>query len=275
MLGNRDINKMRFLHELSNASCSVASHPGTYWVRPNKPPQREEAEADASDRVVIAKWMLRHTMGCPETFELRKQELARAAGQSVSDEEVAGDFLRSVLPSGEMAQYLKHGELMVNVGDVLFAHGAVWSGALGAVPVLPSGDDLAVPTFNATEGPVVTWDRVPFDEAASESRNSPAAEWTMRLNAFARAQVKDFLKYGAQCVAGVGACPHPWAAAPWCSTGGYTGDAGAGLLQTGMGWAADRTRVNSVVYANNLDKKGAPSVVQTRIIRIYFNERFA
>jgi len=42
-----------------------------------------------------------------------------------------------------------------------------------------------------------------------------------------------------------------------------------------MGWAADRTRVNSVVYANNLDKKGAPSVVQTRIIRIYFNERFA
>ena len=267
ILGNRDINKMRFLHELSNESCSVDSHPGTYWVGLKKPPVRDVNDSDASDRAVIAKWMLQNTMGCPKTFELRKGELARALNRDVTVDEVAADFLRSVLPSGEMAEYLKHSELIVSIGDVLFAHGAVWSGALGAVPVLPSDSDKSMPTYNTTDGSVVTWNKISFDcEVDSDSSMYPVVQWAAQLNAFARSQVDNFMKCGSQYLAGDGPRPHPWAAAPWCSTGGYTGDAGAGLLQLGMGWAADKTRVPSVVYANNLRKDGTSSTC----IRIKF-----
>ena len=213
-------------------------------------------DSNASDRAVIAKWMLQNTMGCPKTFELRRRELERNLDHDVTDDEVAADFLRSVLPCGEMAEYLKHSELIVSIGDVLFAHGAVWSDALGAVPMLSKDCDVSMPTSNTTDGSVVKWNRVSFDEAASDSSTPPVLEWTAQLNAFARSQVENFLKCGSQYLAGVGPRPHPWAAVPWCSTGGYTGDAGAGLLQLGMGWAADKTRVPSVVYANNLKKDG-------------------
>lgn len=137
ILGNRDINKIRFLHELT--CLKLHEHPGAYWTH-SKPseyiPKNSTSEnSDSSDRVRILKWMLECTMGCPNTFNLRKKELERMNdNRSVSDDEVAYDFLKHVLPNGIMTEYLKLADLAVVIGDVLFLHGALTEHNFGVYP---------------------------------------------------------------------------------------------------------------------------------------------
>ena len=256
ILGNRDINKMRFLQELSASRVAqgLEAHPGTYWVnhfraKNGKPPDTPAAFGDPSpesDRATIAKWMLGNTMGCPDTFELRRSELLaakrRAAGAAtttasttpvtVSDNEVADDLLRSVLPNvgrgilrdsdgggaegeedGEMLQYLRNGRLAVRLGDLLFVHGAVWDGAFLAIPRItdefaPSSSSSSssssaslpppppsIPTVSTREGGgVLEVDRVAWKDArGNASLSGPVLdEWIAGVNAFAAKEVQAF-----------------------------------------------------------------------------------
>lgn len=81
ILGNRDVNKMRFAHELARSQPQPA--PGANvdgegegsrcvaWWTDVRPLARDDAAR--------CRWMLAHTMGSavPDAFELRRQELAR------------------------------------------------------------------------------------------------------------------------------------------------------------------------------------------------------
>ena len=94
-MGNRDINKMRIADELGTNTIvdqndSLPKHGGVYWLN-NKgaasarsgPPTASvnptegvvlPSATSASDRL---QWMLKRTMGCVDSFELRRCELER------------------------------------------------------------------------------------------------------------------------------------------------------------------------------------------------------
>jgi hypothetical protein len=59
----------------------------------------------------ISRWLLLHTMGCSETFEYRRTELAELAGKKnsdISDQEVADSFyFEATSPEGVYRRYLE------------------------------------------------------------------------------------------------------------------------------------------------------------------------
>ena len=157
ILGNRDVNKMRFRSELAagrdGALIDVfwdAGHvPFAKWLEVGKRP--------TSKRLQTLQWMLECTMGCQTTFETRRRELAlledlyieaNTSGNggssfvdpaSVPDEAVYDSFVNSVDPDPNavdpwMLRYLELGQVAAVLGDTLFVHGAVNKAALDYVP---------------------------------------------------------------------------------------------------------------------------------------------
>eukprot|EP00908_Phaeocystis_cordata_P010696 Transcript_21548.p2 GENE.Transcript_21548~~Transcript_21548.p2 ORF type:complete len:427 (+),score=185.57 Transcript_21548:407-1687(+) len=95
--------------------------------------------AAANTRVERLKYMLQHTLGCPRTFETRREELRLLRGvrkEQVSDEEVTDSFVAEVAPGagGALRSYLEHASLAALLGNTLFVHGAVDARSLGLVP---------------------------------------------------------------------------------------------------------------------------------------------
>ena len=87
-------------------------------------------------RALRLKYILECTMGCPRTFEFRKQELELILeAESISDDVVCDHMLRSVTPGiGFLYEYLRQGHLAVRIGNTLFVHGAVTEASIGFVP---------------------------------------------------------------------------------------------------------------------------------------------
>lgn len=77
-------------------------------------------------------------MGCDNTFEFRRQEMALLSGRKAADiscEEVAEHFLQDVVsPSGALRQYLEHGCVVCRIGNTLFVHGAIDRNSMRFVP---------------------------------------------------------------------------------------------------------------------------------------------
>ncbi|GBG26422.1 Serine/threonine-protein phosphatase [Hondaea fermentalgiana] len=111
LAGNRDINKLRLSSEL--------------WRRFDK---------DPTAAVNFLKMMLQRTMGSPNAFESRRQELTEMNGNPASDVDVVASFCDAMRPGGYMISYLEAAQLGALVGDTLFVHGAVPAGGLGFVP---------------------------------------------------------------------------------------------------------------------------------------------
>ena len=67
-------------------------------------------------RVHRLKWMLKCTLGSPQAFLHRQQELAQLESKAVSDiseEDVLASFDRSVLhPEGEVVTYLQNAQIL-------------------------------------------------------------------------------------------------------------------------------------------------------------------
>ena len=104
ILGNRDLNKLRFAFETTEAQLSEP--PKCYWLKgPDKGPYDFKADKiepegtpdKLSDRV---KWMLKKTMGSPDCFEFRKEELS-VLDTLTEDEHVAQSFVDSVRADGK------------------------------------------------------------------------------------------------------------------------------------------------------------------------------
>ncbi len=99
ILGNRDINKLRLPHELSEEGLSrapkenAASQKFDDWMK-----DHSLSKALYTDGVTRLKWMLERTMGAPQAFEFRRQDLAKKATTAVSDQDVFESFLSDLAP---------------------------------------------------------------------------------------------------------------------------------------------------------------------------------
>lgn len=112
--GNRDINKLRLPRELSGA-----------------PPPRAPS---GLPRPELLRWILAHTMGAKDAFDMRAAELGRATGIAPDPEEIVSSFLADVTPEGPLTRYLARAVCAFREGSTLVVHGAVTDESLGVVP---------------------------------------------------------------------------------------------------------------------------------------------
>jgi len=188
IMGNRDINKMRFSAELDPRFLgqNATEHAfGAWWDR--KAPTLSEhllAQNLSDTRVNRLRWMLQHTLGSPGAFEYRRQELAELTGtpiNKISDENVVESFVGAVKDdNGVVNNYLRSAQIGVIIGDTLFVHGAVEEQALGFVP-----SPLTRYKFNA---------RDELKSLPGAQAGLPLREWIDGLNAFAAEQVASWRK---------------------------------------------------------------------------------
>lgn len=220
IMGNRDVNKLRLLVELSPAHLAavpLASHPGVYWLPKESctPAQKlSEEDVEANSASARLQWILRETMGAPRAFEFRRQELGvRFGGGVFSDDDVVRSYVESVQPGGLIYEYLQAAKLAVKLGDTLFVHAG-----------LPRGDSWA-PGWIPGPPP---------------RQNLPLDEWLTELNAFAASamdEVADATQAGRECLEA------------WSCVGGYShAQAGCGLMQYCMRDMPDGSRQPSIVY---------------------------
>ena len=180
LVGNRDLNKLRFQTEMGDFEMSlpVEDIEKPFWDA-NAMSYKEFIEnmgegrpiQELNTKVNKLKWMLEHTLGCPETFEFRRQEigiLKQIFGQypmdydsgvdfqltvldnveidssiSVTDDQVVDSFEHEVNHSmGSLRQYLKHASIAAIIGNTIFVHGAIDALTMKFVPSLISKFEL-------------------------------------------------------------------------------------------------------------------------------------
>ena len=194
LVGNRDLNKLRFSAELSSEDLArdVRSIPGPHWD-PSAPTLAEylrttfmveDKESISSDeqlqslhtRVNRLKYMLKHTLGCPKTFEFRRKELSILQNnrpvEDITDEEVVDNFIYEV-QEGSLHDYFHHAQVAVIIGNTLFCHGAVDKDTMKFVPSPQS-------KFENPPSKPEPWKMV-----------SNAHEWVDALNDFYRLGLED------------------------------------------------------------------------------------
>jgi len=161
LVGNRDLNKLRFAAELSQddiVARTIDDIPRPHWD-PSAPTLRQYLEekllethddingeedrrnprtiADVNTRANRLHYMLRHTLGSPNTFEFRRRELEiLCQTPDVSDDDVVDSFLHEISDGdgGSLLQYLHHAQVAVAIGNTLFLHGAVDANTMKFVP---------------------------------------------------------------------------------------------------------------------------------------------
>lgn len=232
ILGNRDLNKLRFTFETTESQLSEP--PKCYWLK-NKDKSPHDFKADKvepegtpdklSDRV---KWMLKQTMGSPDCFEFRKEELG-ILGTHDEDEIVAQSFVDSVRADGFLTEFLSKGKIAHVIGDILWVHGAVTDFNMGYVPA-----------YNGKE----------------EQKIDDVHEWVREINAFVTHEMEDYMFNVENYLANSPPSDN------WAAIGGdHHAQPASRLLTYGMGFHKDGSKVATAVYANFLDDKGAPKKV--------------
>lgn len=210
ILGNRDINKMRIWQEVM-----AEKHDGVWWSKDTPDPEWTKPQR--------LQWILAKTMGSPNAFEFRRNELG-----GVSDEEVTQSYLDSCHPTtGEMGRYLAQGHLALKIGQLIILHGAL-------------------PWMTREENPKyelgMPWLQAPPSQLS-------ALDWIESLNDFARSQVEQWSLHVEQ---------HTPSNGVWSTKGGFdywppddpSPHRYSGLLQYGMGWLPPRQRIPTVVYSS-------------------------
>ena len=138
LVGNRDLNKLRFTAELSPEALATPPEavPGPHWddAAPRLADYLKSKRLDDS-RATRLRWMLEHTLGCPGTFEFRRAELATLRNEEhVKDDDVVDSCVGEVLPGGALRAYLERASVAARFGSTLFVHGAVDAQTAGFVP---------------------------------------------------------------------------------------------------------------------------------------------
>jgi hypothetical protein len=145
LLGNRDVNKIRFTSELADSQFEpgrLASIPGPFWVPPTKRatplsyiaakcgvPESELTKSQRQQHNTLAnriRYLLKETMGSQGEFERRQRELTQLnGGREATEEETCASFVESVKPGGFMYRYISEGKLAALIDDTLYVHGGV------------------------------------------------------------------------------------------------------------------------------------------------------
>lgn len=149
LVGNRDLNKLRFSAELADDDMGrpIDEIPGPYWDPKAKTLRQylEQVAAETGNPIEAVntrperlRWMYKCTLGCPDTFDFRKQELAELSGRNpaeVSDDEVVDFCVAEIVnPDGALRQYIELGQVAARIGNSLFVHGAVDAKSMGFIP---------------------------------------------------------------------------------------------------------------------------------------------
>ena len=145
LAGNRDLNKLRLIHELTGAPPSAA------------PP--------CESRGQLLRWIFSRTMGAPTAFDHRATELA-ATGQRADDDAVVDSYLADLAPGGVLRTYLAECRLGFRAGATLFLHGGVTTENFGVVPGAATSSDVdgwlaALEQFYIAELAKIADDQVP------------------------------------------------------------------------------------------------------------------
>ena len=161
LAGNRDLNKVRFTSELAESDLSrpPSEIPGPHWD-PRAPTLEkylteiaaekgvEGGAAAVDNRAERMRYYLKHTLGCPRTFEDRRKELTilgEGGPEPISDDAVVDSLISDIQPGGCLRSYLEHAQLATILGNTIFVHGALDPTSIKLVPDvktrfhLPSG----------------------------------------------------------------------------------------------------------------------------------------
>lgn len=155
ILGNRDINKLRFNWEFKKCALNLNEDVlgdyvysldrfrvtdwrndfSTKWL-PSPEGQAYAHGAKKNDQVLKLKFLLSYTLGSPGAFEFVRTELKTKKGPSVTDQQVYDYFRSLVSGNGLLASYLREGQLLYfdQESGALFAHGGVNGDNYGYVP---------------------------------------------------------------------------------------------------------------------------------------------
>jgi hypothetical protein len=228
LVGNRDLNKLRFQTELGEYEMSlpVEEIQKPFWDV-NALCYREFLESirdgrpldEINTKVNKLKWMLEHTLGCPDTFEHRRQEIETwklIHGRYppnydddrvydtvidqfdikerivVTDEQVVQSFEHEINhPLGSLRQYLRHASIAAIIGNTIFVHGAIDTLTMKYVPSLKSKFELPtnIPSSvvalssNLSDNLVINDDTIMVENVH---------EWVESLNNFLQDGLDDF-----------------------------------------------------------------------------------
>ena len=142
----------------TNASGNVPFHTGLWWLQGTgivgdpeciRNSMVDDTSTTSSSSCAVPsttpadrlQWLLSRTMGSPNAFEYRKEELVwekqqlkqqeqqqeryNNSNDEVYDDDVVQSYRTSCHPNGEMGQFLSQSQLALRIGQVLFVHGAI------------------------------------------------------------------------------------------------------------------------------------------------------
>lgn len=146
-------------------------------------------------QLIYLKWMLEQNLGCPNTFEYYKQNLATERGCSPSD---IPDrmVLRSIFdlnsPTGLMGEYIKQTQIAAIIPGtgILAVHGGFTPENIGRLPTMPLTDPIIpnlhswIEQFNAWyKVEVMRWANLKHEDAVLDLRpaRSPMDTFSVRV----------------------------------------------------------------------------------------------
>ena len=227
------------------ARIELPPHEGLYWLRDTgrvgdpelyeRDQTRRVPSDSAGDRL---KWMLRNTMGSPDAFVFRREELSRDNNvplRSITDDHVAQSYIDTCAPKSNnqddnlMIQYLLNASPIKRIGNALFLH--------GALPRNPT----STPSNSSNRNGFDYSYALPWRVETTSFETSPI-QVLEEINLFAIDQMKRFCSSNYTI---------PKSSTPWCTVGGYhetSAHPGGPLMQYGMSSLPDRTKNPTVIY---------------------------
>ena len=201
LVGNRDVNKLRLVSELSDPAPPHALPP-PYWVPPEKRTEypaylaKEERQDSPVARLC---WILDCTMGSAGAFDRRREELAILAGTGssgladITDAMVYASYVRECAPGGLVVRFLQVAQIALVLDTTLFVHGGVTDLALGFVPPRDGSVLCYTPVPDVTYPSGRNPGLEPEPAAGEGEGENAVAAWVDALNGWYTQQVEDWV----------------------------------------------------------------------------------
>eukprot|EP00039_Didymoeca_costata_P021129 m.343515 g.343515 ORF g.343515 m.343515 type:complete len:507 (-) comp22945_c0_seq1:64-1584(-) len=141
LIGNRDVNKMRFLSELhhSDIECPAVEWKAPFYLQKYGVSLEEylQIKSKVDSPLSRLQYILEKTMGSPDSLQFRRQELAELSITDVDEidwDKVFESYSSGIGSNGFYRNYLQHSQLACVYGNTLFVHGGLTQTNLGFVP---------------------------------------------------------------------------------------------------------------------------------------------